>query len=84
MGLDAGSPRWDRGVGLGAWLLADAYIYGIDITLLAVPVVAVFLMIAPGLLLLACLVTPGARRAIWTGASRRRVGRISFPSPPGP
>jgi hypothetical protein len=60
---------WLLGVALGfistaygIWLLADAILYGLDITLIGLPYVAVFMLIIPGALLLLSLLSTGTRR----------------------
>jgi hypothetical protein len=49
------------GITSGIWLLVDAWINGLAITLIGLPYFAVFMLVIPGALLLFSLLSPGAR-----------------------
>jgi hypothetical protein len=63
------------GVAVGTWILLDVSIHGGDITLLAAPIVALFFLILPGLLLMVSLATPRTRQ--WLDQLPRRGDRLA-------
>jgi hypothetical protein len=65
------------GVAVGTLVLLDVSIHGGDITLLAAPIIAVFFLILPGMLLIFSLITPRTRR--WLDQLPRRGDRWADP-----
>jgi hypothetical protein len=49
-------------VSLGAWVVLDVWLYGVDITALGEPFISLFILVLPGSLLIFSLLTPRTRK----------------------